>query len=213
MASVHVDQAEGLRRQLAAPLSGLCTVLSADDDVQHRKLVLRLAASMSRRGGDVLLVDAVSGADMSASARTLLDVARGHASLAAASDGAGGYRCIRLGAGDDDPALATLLLQLVARPMRVLVDARLNAQGRLPLSVLADGELVVQLSGSDASICSAYAILRALKDQCAYGSVSLLVTAADPAHAQRVRANLFQAASRYLALAVRSIVPQESLHV
>ena len=38
-------------------------------------------------------------------------------------------------------------------------------------------------------------------------------TAADPAHARRVRANLFQAASRYLALAVRSIVPQESCHV
>ncbi len=211
MASVQTDQAEGLRRRLAAPLPGLCTVLSADGDAQKDALMQRLAASMSRRGREVLLVDGDASAGC---ARTLLDVAHGHASLDEASCAdAGGYRRARLGAHNDDPALAALLRQLAATQARVLVDARLDAHGRLPLPLLADGEVVVQLSGSEASIRTAYEMLRALKDQCARGTVSLLVTAADPAHARRVRANLFQAASRYLALAVRSIVPQESCHV
>lgn len=213
MASAHHDQAEGLRRQLVAPLPGLCTVLSADDDACKAALMHRLAASMSRRGAQVLLLgdDVIAG--LTIPMPTLRDVAHGRASLADASQLAAGFRCMQLGAGGDDPALARLLQQLAAWPARVLVDARLDEQGRLPLSLLADGELVVQLSGSDASVCSAYAMLRALKDQCARGSVSLLVTAADPAQARRVRANLFQAASRYLALALRSIVPQESFHV
>lgn len=96
---------------------------------------------------------------------------------------------------------------------RVLVDARLDEQGRLPLPELSEGELVVQLSGSADSIRSAYQILRLLKERCGCDSVALLVTDADPAHAERVRANLFHAASRYLGLAVRSIVPQETRHV
>ncbi len=211
MVNAHKDQAEGLRRRLAAPLPGLCTVLSADGDEQKDALMQRLAASMSRRGREVLLVD---GAPSAGCARTLLDVAHGHASLDEASAAtAGGYRRARLGSGNDDPALAALLRQLSAKEAHVLVDARLDTHGRLPLPLLADGEVVVQLSGSEASIRAAYEILRALKEQCACGSVSLLVTAADPAHARRVRANLFQAASRYLALAVRSIVPQEGCHV
>ncbi len=221
MVNTPVDQAAGLRRLLAAPLPGLCTVLSADEEPQKEALMQRLAASMCRHGGEVILVDGASpaGADIAASedhppAHTLLDVAHGHASLdEAGSTFPAGYRRVRLGAHRDDPALTELLRQLAARQARVLVDATLDTHGRLPLSLLADGAVVVQLSGSEASIRTAYALLRALKDQCAHGSVSLLVTAADPQHARRVHANLFQAASRYLALSVRSIVAQETHHV
>ncbi len=226
MAKAPVDQAEGLRRLLASPLPGLCTVLSADADGQKDALMQRLAASMSRRGREVILVDGISAAAAAtnvvtstdagpqAPAHTLLDVARGHASLDQAGHAdADGYRRVPLGADWDDPALAALLKRLAAQQARVLVDATLDADGCLPLPLLADGEVVVQLSGSEASIRTAYEMLRALKDQCAHGSVSLLVTAADPAHARRVHSNLFHAASRYLALSVRSIVPQETLHV
>ncbi len=218
MAKAPVDQAEGLRRLLAAPLPGLCTVLSADGDTQKDALMQRLAASMSRRGREVILVDGASVAvplePAQAGSPTLLDVAHGHASLDEAGQAdAAGYRRVKLGAHRDDPALADLLKRLAAQQARVLVDAALDADGRLPLPLLADGEVVVQLSGSEASIRTAYEMLRALKSQCAHGSVALLVTAADPAHARRVHSNLFHAASRYLALSVRSIVPQESLHV
>lgn len=219
MVNAPVDQAEGLRRMLSAPLPGLCTVLSADDDQQKDALMKRLAASMSRRGRSVILVDGAPTADTEAevaraSVRTLLDVARGHASLDEAGHADdGGYRRVKLGPRSDDPALTEFLKRLSAEQARVLVDARLDEEGRLPLPLLAEGEVVVQLSGSEASIRTAYEMLRALKDQCAHRSVSLLVTAADPAHARRVHSNLFQAASRYLALSVRSIVAQEPSHV
>lgn len=219
MVNAPVDQAEGLRRMLSAPLPGLCTVLSADDDQQKDALMKRLAASMSRRGRSVILVDGAPTAETEAevaraSVRTLLDVARGHASLDEAGHADdGGYRRVKLGPRSDDPALTEFLKRLSAEQARVLVDARLDEEGRLPLPLLAEGEVVVQLSGSEASIRTAYEMLRALKDQCAHRSVSLLVTAADPAHARRVHSNLFQAASRYLALSVRSIVAQEPSHV
>jgi len=219
LVNAPVDQAEGLRRMLSAPLPGLCTVLSADDDQQKDALMKRLAASMSRRGRSVILVDGAPTAETEAevaraSVRTLLDVARGHASLDEAGQADdGGYRRVKLGPRSDDPALTEFLKRLSAEQARVLVDARLDEEGRLPLPLLAEGEVVVQLSGSEASIRTAYEMLRALKDQCAHRSVSLLVTAADPAHARRVHSNLFQAASRYLALSVRSIVAQEPSHV
>ncbi len=170
MASLRTDQAEGLRRLRSGPLRGLCTVLSADRDGDKPALMQRLAASMRRRGHEVLLVDAAD-------------------------------------------APAQLLQQVGGERMRVLVDAQLDEHGRLPLPQLSEGELVVQLSGSPDSIRSAYQILRLLKEQCGCDSVALLVTDADPLQARRVHANLFHAASRYLGLAVRSIVPQESSHV
>lgn len=218
MADLHADQAAGLRRLRHGAVPGLCTVLSADEGGHKPALMRRLAASMMRRGRAVILVDAgAAGHDLQP---TLADVACGRASLdeAGSSDPAG-WRRVRLGHaqegfdGRDGAALGRLLQQIAAEQARVLVDASLDADGELPLPLLADGEVVVQLSGSPASIRTAYDMLRALKSLCGQGSVSLLVTGADPAHAERVRANLFHAASRYLALPVRSIVPQESSHV
>lgn len=212
MASLHADQAAGLRRLRQGGVPGLCTILSADEGDGKPALMRRLAASMMRRGRAVILIDTGAGGDDVQP--TLSDVACGRASLAEAGcSEAAGFRRMRLGEARSEPALGRLLQQIASEQARVLVDAELDADGELPLPLLADGEVVVQLSGSPASIRTAYDMLRALKSLCGQGSVSLLVTDADPVHAERVRANLFHAASRYLALPVRSIVPQESSHV
>lgn len=215
MAELHADQAAGLRRLRHGVVPGLCTVLSADEGGNKPALMRRLATSMMRRGRTVLLVEA--GAAEPGLQPTLADVAVGRVTLdEAGSCDDSGLRRVQLGDGRDGceaAALAQLLQQIAGQQARVLVDAALDADGALPLALLADGEVVVQLSGSAASIRTAYDMLRALKSLCGRGSVSLLVTDADPAHAERVRANLFHAASRYLALPVRSIVPQEGSHV
>lgn len=206
------DQAEGLRRRMAAPLSGLCTVLSADADGDKPALMRRLAASMMRRGRAVILIDAHDGDE--GLAPTLAEVADGDASLAEASVlQPEGFQRMRLGRGRTEAALSQLVAQIAAHNARVLVDASFDAFGRLPLPLLADGELVVQLCGDADSIRRAYETLRAIKDLGGRGSVSLLVTGDDAVRAERARANLFHAASRYLALPVRSIVPQERSHV
>ncbi len=199
------DQAAGLRRLMTSPLAALCTVLSADGRDSKPALVSRLAASMARRGHPVMVLDASDGR-ATAGHPSLLDVAQGRASLEQARviDADGIARC-RLGSGEALPELAALLQQLAAEGVRLLVDVELDAEGQLPLAMLADGEIVVQLSGSAAAIRDAYDMLRALKGLCVRGSVSLLVTDVDPVRARNVHANLFHAASRYLALRVRSI--------
>ncbi len=211
MASAHEsglrDQAAGLRRLMSSPLAALCTVLSADGRERKPALVNRLAASMARRGHPVMVLETAATSSTACEARpSLLDVAQGRASLeqARVADAEGIAHC-RLGARDNVPALAELLQQLAAEGVRLLVNAELDARGQLPLAMLADGEIVVQLSGSEASIRDAYDMLRALKGLCGRGTVSLLVTDVDPVRARHVHANLFHAASRYLALSVRSI--------
>ncbi len=225
MASQHEfgrrDQAAGLRRLMSSPLAALCTVLSADGRERKPALVNRLAASMARRGHAVIVLDAVASTPITAGTAcdgrpSLVDVAQGRASLdeARIADASGVAHC-RLGihpaagsvtnAGSDLPELTALLKQLAAEGVRLLVNAELDAQGQLPLAMLADGDIVVQLSGSAAAIRDAYDMLRAIKGLCGRGTVSLLVTEVDPVRARHVHANLFHAASRYLALPVRSI--------
>ncbi len=225
MASTSTDQAEGLRKLMSSSVRGLCTVLSADGRADKPALMQRLARSMAQRGHQVLLIDAVRrmpvttaggshpGIERCAAAGlpSLLDVALGQGPLdAACSDSGEGWRCAQLGGiveTDDvgNARLPALLSQLAAHGTRLLVDAELDDEGRLPLPWLADGDLVVQLSGSAAAIRDAYDILRALKALCGRGTISLLVTDADAARARKAHANLFHAASRYLALPVRSI--------
>ncbi len=246
------DQAAGLRRLMGAPLSALCTVLSADGRDRKPALVARLAASMARRGHPVIVLSTRSPA-ADDGRPSLLDVARGKAALAdacgtddegishlrlgdtgchyaapltnrASLDQAGpawsadaqevqGAQVAQVAQGEadasDDPqrieAELSALLRQLAAGARLLVDAELDARGQLPLPLLADGEVVVQLSGSAGAIRDAYDMLRALKALGGRGTVSLLVTDADPVRARHVHANLFHAASRYLALPVRSI--------
>ncbi len=225
MASDHEsglrDQADGLRRLMTSPLAALCTVLSADDRAHKPALVNRLAASMARRGHPVMLIDTAATAGSDCEGRpSLLDVVRQKASLDEVRMlGADGIARCRLdlvpgahaGRDTDIHELASLLRGLAADGMRVLVNAELDAQGQLPLAMLADGDIVVQLSGSADAIRDAYAMLRQLKSLCGRGTVSLLVTEADPVRARHVHANLFHAASRYLALPVRSITAPPSL--
>ena len=204
------DQAAGLRRLMTAPLATMCTVLSADGRERKPALVSRLAASMARRGYRVMVLDtAASVRPATDSCPSLLDVAQGRASLDDARvTGADGISYCRLGARDDPDktaVLAALLRQLIADDVRLLIDAELDARGELPLAMLADGEVVVQLSGSADAIRDAYDMLRALKTLCVRGAVSLLVTDTDPIRARNAHANLFHAACRYLALPVRSI--------
>lgn len=213
MANVSIDQAAGLRRLHAAPQRGLCTVLSADADADKAALMHKLATSMRRRGSAVTLLDARGSA--TSGQPSLADVLAGRATLESATvTGAGDIKYLVLGDVSMPAATEALLRQFADRGARVLVDAALDSKGCLPLPSLSEGEIVVQLSGSPDSIKQAYAMLKALQALRISGSLSILVTADDPTRAQKIHANLFQAASRYLALSVKSIIaPQGVRHV
>ncbi len=222
------DQADGLRRLHATSMPSLCTVLSASPRKDKAALMQRLASRMVSRGRQVLVIDAQFSEpsqpphDNRATGRaTLCEVAFEQTTLEQAMQPlAEGVSRIALGLDRSQPfvtdsladesqqlRMVQLLRDLAGERFRLLVDAELDASGQLPLPVLGEGELVLQVDAQPQSIPQAYAIMRALKSQCVPGMLSLLVTGASSAHARQVQANLFHAASRYLALPVRTLVP------
>ena len=222
--TIRHDQAEGLRRLLAVPMPSLCTVLFAGDRARKPPLMQRLALSMTKRGRAVLWVDGHSvhslRAEDSAPVASLLDVAEGRIALAQASTPyASGVHRIALGMPSGaasnaslSSSLSSLLRDLAAGRQSLLVDTELDADGQLPLPVLAEGELVLQVEAEPQAIRDAYQIMRSLKSLCMPGTLALLVCGASPERTRQVQANLFHAASRYLAMPVRAIVaPPASL--
>ena len=88
MASIRIDQAEGLRRMVAKPAPRVLTFLSATPDHEKSATLLNLGASLARTGSGVLLVDACAttrgvgaGLDRMQSG-TLLQAARSERRLA-----------------------------------------------------------------------------------------------------------------------------------
>ncbi|MBL4951776.1 hypothetical protein JK635_05925, partial [Neobacillus sp. YIM B02564] len=88
MASIRIDQAEGLRRMVAKPAPRVLTFLSATPDHEKSATLLNLGASLARAGSGVLLLDACAtargvGAGLDRMhGGTLLQAARAEARLA-----------------------------------------------------------------------------------------------------------------------------------
>lgn len=217
------DQADGLRKWFVASLPSLCTVLSAGSPERKSVLVQRLALNMAQRGRRVLVLDtraSVAGNDLtfsdvvgqSADGMLLANLNRfvSEGALAGASAGATEITHMALGDASEEARLSSALRELARGHCRLLVNAELGADGQLPLSVLAEGELVLHVDAQSSSlrdVRDAYEIMRSLKSLALPGTLSLLVTGASAARARQVQSNLFQAASRYLAMPVRTIVP------
>jgi flagellar biosynthesis protein FlhG len=86
----------------------------------------------------------------------------------------------------------------------VMVDGEFAEDG-FPLPVLANSEIVVQVSASAASITNAYALVKRLAQELGRRPFGILVTGASEAEAKMVYANMSSAASRYLAVTLTSM--------
>jgi flagellar biosynthesis protein FlhG len=86
----------------------------------------------------------------------------------------------------------------------VMVDGEFGEDG-FPLPVLANSEIVVQVSASAASITNAYALVKRLAQELGRRPFGILVTGASEAEAKMVYANMSSAASRYLAVTLTSM--------
>lgn len=221
MASFDFDQAEGLRRILAGPKPRIVTFLSATPDEEKSAMLVNLAASMAQAGSDLLLLDARSAARSVASRldplrnATLLDVARQERALneviQTLPQGFGMARLARSPAreltGDAGLSrrLATAFGVLARQKGIILVDGELRADDTFPLGAMANGDIVIQLSTSAASIKAAYALIKRLNSQLGRRPFGILVTGASEKEAQVVFDNMAQAASRYLAVQLTSM--------
>ncbi len=221
MASFQFDQAEGLRRILGGPRPRVFTFLSATPDHEKSATLVNLGASLVRAGSAVLLLDACSGsrgvaARLSATdGATLLQVARQERALndvvQAMPQGFGVATLTRgpvastLHDAEQAQRLAAAFNTLAEQTDIVVVDAELGDDDSFPLPAMADGEIVVQVSTGAASIKSAYSIIKRLNARLGKRPFSVLVTGASDRNAQVVYRNMEQAASRYLAVQLRSI--------
>ena len=215
------DQAEGLRRMLAGSRPRVFTFLSSVPGDEKSAMLVNLGASLAGAGNSVLLLDACVGSRGVAScleisqAVTLLHVARreyelddavqhtpqgfGLATLARCSVQAS------LRNRNHAARLASSFDVLAGQFDVMMLDAELDADGNFSLAAMADGEMVIQVSDSAASIKSAYSIIKRIDSQYGRRPFSVLVTGTSEQRAQVVYANMAKAASRYLAISLNSI--------
>jgi flagellar biosynthesis protein FlhG len=220
LASFDFDQAEGLRRMLAGPRPRVITFVSAASQAEKNAMLVNLGASLANTVHDTLLLDAQKSASGIASrlragrGATLQDACKRNRALSdAVQDTDQGFRVSSFGqftlrseiaaekAGKLDAAFAAL-----AKEMDVmLVDAELDAQGEFAIAAFASGEIVVHVSADAAAIKSGYALVKQLNAKLGKRSYGVLVTGASEKQAQRVFANMAQAATRYLAVQLQFV--------
>jgi flagellar biosynthesis protein FlhG len=222
LASIRIDQAEGLRRMVARPAPRVLTFLSATPDHEKSATLLNLGASLARTGSGVLLLDACAtargvGAGLDrVHGGTLLQAARAERRLADVvlpMPQGFGIAVMARGATSQSERehLSALFARLSAENDIVLVDAELDAGNALPLDAMGDGDIVVQVEDTPESITAAYALVKRVAQRYGRRPVSILVTGAGIVRAGMIYRNIAAAASRYLALELQSIgsVPQD----
>ena len=216
MASIRIDQAEGLRRMIAKPAPRVLTFLSATPDHEKSATLLNLGASLARTGSGVLLLDACAtargvGAGLDRMhGGTLLQAARAEARLADVvlpMPQGFGIAVMARGATNafEREHLSALFDRLSADNDIVLVDAELDAANALPLEAMGEGDIVVQVEDSPESITAAYALIKRVSERYGRRPVSVLVTGAGIVRAGMIYKNIAAAARRYLALELQSI--------
>lgn len=202
------DQADGLRRLMGRQRGRLIAVVGGHPGAGATSTALNLAAALWQQGQNVLVLDEHDG-PRSASAlcreparATWSEVATQRVSLAAAAGCAWG--AVPVLAAPPDRTPAALDTRRAAAGRITLVDAALDAQGCLsPLARQAD-EVLVVLQPQVASLQAAYARIKTLHRAHALLQLRFLLTrAGDPAEAARIRANLVQTGSRYLAVSLQ----------
>jgi len=227
LANFDFDQAEGLRRMLAGPKPRIVTFLSATEQDDKGAMLVNLGASLAHAGSDVLLVDACErgygitrrlGID---SVHSLLSVARQECALNQVIHQAPqGFGVVTMLHGvrydaNDARRVAKTFEVLVKQSGIVMVDGELARDDSFPLPVMAESEIVVQVSTSAESITNAYALIKRLSQQYGRRPFGILVTNASETEAKVVYDNMATAASRYLAVQLTSMgsVPaDEHLH-
>ncbi|MDB5747059.1 MAG: antiactivator of flagellar biosynthesis FleN protein [Massilia sp.] len=216
---------------LAGPKPRVVTFLSATPSDDKGAMLVNLGASLAQAGNEVLIVDATTR-DYGVARRLemerhagLLQVARQECGLNQVVQAAPqGFSMALLSRDGDTPGRGTDEARRLAKAFDVLVkgqggivivDGELQRDGSFAVPVLAESEIVVQVSTSATSITNAYSMIKRLAQEFGRRPFGILVTGATEAEAKVVYDNMSAAASRYLAVTLSSMgsVPaDEYLH-
>ncbi|MDI1308031.1 MAG: MotR [Methylotenera sp.] len=216
MSNFHQDQAAGLRRIMAAPKPRVVSIISADITQDQPRMMTNLAASIFGQGSDVLVVHASQesrevkyGVDKLPSLfDVIFEVNNEDFSISdAISNTSYGFNVAKLmqkrqfniDMESDECELTNQLFNELAHDYEiVLVDATLNKDNLLPLKILNNGEIIIQLTRQPESITNAYTLIKQICSELGRRSFGIIVDNATDAQAQIVFRNISQVARRFM---------------
>lgn len=214
MASLHTDQAEGLRQLLATQSLRVIAVASATAGAGKTSIVASLATTFAATGREVLVLDAVQGAPLAASFGVtphyeLLDIVERRRSLEQALvPCAQGVRMLPIARGlrrlgslsAGEQARVIECFQWLSCPADiVLIDTPSDTEEAMLCAGVAAHETLLVLSRTTSSITANYALLKTLRMQYAMRRFRILVNKANgEEEARAIYANMSAAARQYL---------------
>ncbi len=214
MLNFQNDQAAGLRRIMAESKTKVVSILSASLSDNQPGLLTNLAAQLSSRGRDVLILQAAE--DSLESTRSygtavlpaLKDVAYRKSALSqAVKHTSQGFYTARLlprhnslEALDDqhESALDAVFNKLAAHYEVVLIDTMLTKDYALPLHAFSEGEILIRLTKDTESIKQAYLLMKQVCSQYGRRNFGIVVDACSDVQAATVFRNISQAARRFM---------------
>jgi flagellar biosynthesis protein FlhG len=212
MSNFHNDQAAGLRRIMAAPKPRVVSIISAAATHDQPRMMTNLAASIGNQGCDVLIVHASQVSRESGYGTnklpSLFDVVdEGYSVANAVGSSSHGFYVTKLMQknqfntsleSDVSKQVNHIFNELARQYEIVLVDATLNENHLLPLKILNEGEIIIQLTRQPESIKQAYTLIKQICSQLGRRPFGIIVDDATDAQAQIVFRNISQVARRFM---------------
>ena len=212
MLNIQQDQAAGLRRIMAAPAPRIISIISAASTHDKSRLMTNLAASISDQGNKTLVIHASKESSETFyginALPTLVETAHKKIPLTKAIHlSQHGFSIAKMMQKSQlDQMLnhkmseyLTGLFNMLANQYEILlVDASLNKAHLLPISLLNDGEIIIQLTREPESIKDAYAMIKNIYSQIGRRHFGIMVDNATEQQAKVVFNNISSVAKRYM---------------
>lgn len=217
MFSIQHDQAAGLRRVMAAPKPRIISVISAmsmtsDSHPELSRILTNLAASLVMDGNSTHVVSAKETDADSLKHYGLLkspvisDLVRANLALPQTAQLTGQiFTASRLCDGleiepDTAAELSQYLMSMAEQHDVVIVETAINRQHTLPLPLLNDGMIIIQLNYKPASIKLAYSLIKQLHGTLGKRSFGILVHSATSQQAETIFDNIAAVARQFLGI-------------
>ncbi|WP_047533818.1 MinD/ParA family ATP-binding protein [Methylotenera sp. N17] len=212
MLNVPQDQAAGLRRIMAAPAPRIISIISAAATQDKSRLMTNLAASISDQGNKTLVIHASKESSETYyginALPTLVDTAGKKMGLNKAIHlSQHGFSIAKMMQKSQlDQMLNHTMSEYLTQVFHtladqyeiLLVDASLNKAHLLPISLLNDGEIIIQLTRQPESIKDAYAMIKKVYSQLGRRHFGIIVDDATEQQAKVVFNNISSVAKRYM---------------
>ncbi len=213
MDNFRVDQAEGLRRLLGGHQQRIYTFSSTLPSEQKNQVLFNLAASLSRSGSSVMLLDATCSRDgvshyhpKEYACATLADVVRNERTIEDVYYHVPqGFDLVCMANHAGEIKNASFLSWLDAsfesaaeEADVVLIDSRLGQRNNFPLSAMESSSQILLVEDTEKSIKSAYVLIKRMTSHFGRISFGVLVSGNGESRSQTVFQNMAQTASQYL---------------